>query len=111
MTERDCVLYTIMVPDTIATGRAIQEELKEVIFDECSQAVIRSFACNCIINEGDVSGFKEWKVTVPLHSADAVFHRVAIWAEEWIHHEKTAGRLGIDCIMLEKEFVKKMYLR
>ncbi len=111
MTERDCVRYTIMVPNTVATDEKVQAELKEVIFDECRQAVIREFPCKCIIQDGDVLGYKEWKFTVPLHSAEAVFHRVAIWAEEWIYHEETAGRLGIDSIMLEKEFVKKVYLR
>tara|TARA_R100001463_G_scaffold27709_4_gene64082 strand:- start:1160 stop:1462 length:303 start_codon:yes stop_codon:yes gene_type:complete len=100
-----------MVPNTFATDEDIQNELKEVIFDECTQAVIRSFACTCMVSEGNVFGFKEWKVTIPLHSAEAVYHRIALWAEEWLHREEASGRLGIDSIMLEKEFVKKVYLR
>ena len=111
MTERDCVRYTIMVPDTFSTDYDIQSELQEILFDECSQIVIREFGCKIITKVGDILGFKEWKFTVPLHSAEAVFHRVAIWAEEWIQREEMAGRLGIDSIMLEKEFVKKVYLR
>ena len=107
MTERDCVRYTIMVPSVFETDEKIQEELKGVIFDECRQAVIREIPCKCIIQDGDVLGYKEWKFTVPLHSAEAVFHRVAIWAEEML----TELIPGVDSIMLEKEFVKKVYLR
>jgi hypothetical protein len=107
MTERDCIRYTIMVPNTFATDEDIQNELKEVIFSECNQVVIREIPCKCIIQDGDVLGYKEWKFTVPLHSAEAVFYSVAIWAEEM----RTELTPGVDSIMLEKEFVKKVYLR
>ena len=111
MTERDCIRFTVMVPNDFDRDYDIHKELQEILFDECGQIVIREFGCKLIVKEGEITGYKEWKFTVPLYSAEVVFHRIALWAEEWLHHEKSAGRMGVDSIMLEKEFVKKVYLR